>query len=329
MTRQRIRFEPINLKSLNDLEWRLGEDRAVLRDLACRVNEHYHPFPYEKKLKPFQRNLPRKNRLIDNPSDELKRVQRKIVRSLLAPLAAPDFLYGAVRGRSIRENAVVHHGAKVVVKMDIRNYYPTLTNDHVYRIWRCELGCSRDVANLLTRLTTYQRRLPQGAPTSSALANIYLASVYTPVHEQCEELGVKRSAFVDDLIFSGAEARSVMEPTRRILARDGLSISSRKREVFGPRDAKLLTGIRLGRDGLRVPKAKAKDVRAGIHKLVIGIISPSDREDYIKRLDARISHLRSICERDGARFSTQLEKLKLCPEVTNRRIELSKVVETT
>ncbi len=195
--------------------------------------------------------------------------------------------------------------------MDIKHYYPSVTNDHVYRIWRDELGCSKVVANLLTRLTTYERHLPQGAPTSSALANIYLASVYQPIQDQCDKLGVKPGAFVDDLIFSGEQARTLMEPTRKVLARDGFSFSARKREVLGPRDSKLVTGNRLGRNELRAPLEKLHDIRAGLHKLEIGIIPASEREDYMRRLGARISHVRNICPRDAAKFCEQLDKLKM------------------
>ena len=310
MTEPVVRFAPINLRSLNELEFRLGEDREYLRALAANVSSHYSPFQRSKNIKPYQRIVSTKMRSIDNPSLELKRVQRKIARNLLGNLDVPDFLYGAVKGKTIHDNAAAHHGAKLIVKMDIKSYYPSVTNDHIYRVWRFEMGCSREVSNLLTRLTTYERHLPQGAPTSSVLANIYLASVFQPILHQCAQLEVTPGAFVDDLIFSGSHARKLMEPTRKLLGRDGFSFSTKKREILSSRDEKLVTGIRDGKDGPRAPRKKLSDLRAGFHKLKLGIVPEAERVDYIRRLAARVSHIKNICEKDAAKYVRQLEDLR-------------------
>lgn len=305
-----LRYAPINLRSLSELEFKLGEDREYLRSLAANISVHYSPFQRSKNVKPYQRIISSKTRSIDNPSFDLKRVQRKIVRNLLGHLEAPNFLYGAVKGKTIHDNAAAHHGAKLIVKMDIKSYYPSVSNDHVYRVWRFELGCSREVANLLTRLTTFERHLPQGAPTSSMLANIYLASVFQPVLQQCAKLEVAPGAFVDDIIFSGSNARKLMEPTRRLLGREGFSFSAKKREILGARREKLVTGIRDGKDGPRAPRKKLSDLRAGFHKLNLGMIPQTERADYIKRLAARVSHMKSICEKDAAKFVRRLAEVR-------------------
>jgi RNA-directed DNA polymerase len=314
----RKRFAPINLRSLSDLEFRLGEDREHLRQLAANISIHYSPFQRPKVAKPFQHVISKKLRSIDNPSPELKHLQRKIARNLLGHLKAPDFLYGAVKGQTIHTNAALHHGAKLIVKMDIKSYYPNVTDTHVFRVWRHELGCSLEVSRLLTRLTTYERHLPQGAPTSSVLANIYLASVYEPILDKSEELGVKPGAFVDDLIFSGDRARQLMDPTRKLLGRDGFSFSAAKREILGPRDQKVITGIRAGKDGPRAPRNKLSDLRAGFHKLKIGLVPEAARPDYIKRLAARVAHINNICPKDAATFIKQLETLKAESAIDSR-----------
>jgi RNA-directed DNA polymerase len=279
-----------------------------LRELANNATGQYSPFQREKKKKPFQRKSGKpKLRLIDNPSVALKNVQRKILRRLLADLAIPDFLHGAAKGKTISSNAEAHLGSNIVVRMDITNYFPNVTNDHVYRVWRDTLGCSPPIANLLTRLTTFQRHLPQGAPTSSALANIYLSSIYGPIEEQCIDAEVEKTAYVDDLIFSGENSRLLMEPTRRLLAGEGLKLSARKREILGPRDVKIITGNRLGARSVRAPRSKLKDVRAGIHKIELGLI-PSDKlSKYLASLRARITHIASICARDATSLQEKLD----------------------
>ncbi len=191
--------------------------------------------------------------------------------------------------------------------MEITSYFPNVTNDHIYRVWRDTLGCSPPIANLLTKLTTFQRHLPQGAPTSSALANIYLSSIYGPIEEKCSETGVEKTAYVDDLIFSGENSRLLMEPARKLLAREGLKLSARKREILGPRDVKIITGNRLGARSVRAPKSKLKGARAGIHKIELGLI-PSDKlSEYVASLRARITHIASICARDATSLQAKLD----------------------
>jgi RNA-directed DNA polymerase len=247
-----------------------------------------------------------KLRPIDNPSEELKAVQRKILSNLLGNIAIPDYLHGAAKGRTIKTNAAAHLGARVVVKMDIKGFFQNVTNNHVYRIWKETLKCSPPVAKLLTRLTTYRRHLPQGAPTSSALANIYLGDVLPQIIRRCEKEVVSPSAYVDDIMFSGDNARAMMEPTREMLAMDGFSFPCKKRKVMGPRSSKVSTGVRLGRYRIRATKEKLSDIRAGIHKIALGIQLPGGRKKYLTSIEAKIRHIESLCEDDGRKLRLQL-----------------------
>lgn len=297
----------LELRSLRELEYRLGEDRKRLRELVIRIPELYKPFEQSKKPKPYERAPSNKKRPIDNPQVELKLIQRKILKRLLDPIIVPDFLYGAVKGRDIVSHAARHLGARTAVKMDIKSFFPNVTNLHVYQTWQM-LGCSPKVAGLLTKLTTFERHLPQGAPTSSALANLYIASLYPPISAMCDENQVKPSAWVDDLTFSGQKARDLMEPTRRILAANGFRLSPKKREILGPRSQKVICGVRLGASELRAPKKKLSDIAAGIHKLEIGLVNGDDRKEYLRSLVARIRHIERVCPRDAKKLSIRLQK---------------------
>lgn len=296
--------------SLRDLEFRLGEDRATLRALASSWQAEYEPFQQVKAPKPFQRALGSgKLRDIDNPSKYLKRVQKKILNRLLRPVKLPYFLFGAVSARDVKQHATEHLGQKIVVKMDVKGYYPSVTSRHVYDIWSRTLHYSPPIASLLTQLTTFEWHLPQGAPTSPALANLFLASIYGPVLETCSNLGIVPTAWVDDLIFSGTEARSVMELVRQTLAANGFKMSSKKRIILTGRDTKVITGIRLGAGRVRAPKEKLHDIRAAIHKLEIGVIPRSERGKYIVSLKGRLNHIERICGEDASRLVRKLESV--------------------
>jgi hypothetical protein len=281
-----------------------------LRRLAEQPHLYYSPFAQEKKVKPFQRVVSDKKRPIDNPCDELKGIQRKIATKLLGGPNVPDFLHGSVKGRTTKTNMAAHQAAQVLVKMDIKSYFVNVTEDLVFRVWYRELKCSKEVAKLLTRLTTFNGHLPQGAPTSSALANIYLSSAFGPLLGQSRELGVTPGAYVDDIQFSGPNARLMMEPTRRRLARDGFTFPNKKREVMGRYKPKIVAGIRAGKDGPRAPRKKLSDLRAGFHKLELGLVADDEKPAYIRRLAARVSHINQICPKDAAKYQELLQLLR-------------------
>jgi hypothetical protein len=300
----------VPIKSLRDLEYRLGEDRETLRALAKNWQSEYSPFQQAKPPKPFQKSIgERKMRHIDNPSEELKRIQTKILKRLLLPVELPHFLFGAVSNRCVRKHAAEHLGSRLVVKMDVKSYYPNVTTHHVYAVWTKVLGYAPAIASLLTALTTYEWHLPQGAPTSPALANLFLASIYEPVLAFCSATEIKATAWVDDLIFSGAEARSVMELVRQTLADNGFKLSPKKRFILKGCKPKIITGVRLGAGRIRVPKEKLHDIRAAIHKLEIGAVTSDKRERYVLSLNGRLGHVQRICASDAAPLIARLQSI--------------------
>jgi RNA-directed DNA polymerase len=299
---------PLQVESLRDLEFRLGIDRKELRALAENWKDHYSPFQQEKKTRPHQRTTKAaKVRYIDNPSRELKLVQKRILVRLLHPIKLPHFIFGAVSERCIRKHAQEHIGAKLVVKMDVKDYYPSINCRHVYGVFRRILLCAPPIAKLLTQLTTYNWHLPQGSPTSPALANIFLASIYSPVLSACEDCQITPTAWVDDLIFSGDKARSVMELVRRTLAEHGLKLSAKKRVVLNGRDPKEIAGVRMGATKLRAKKKTLHDIRAGIHNWKNGRVTERGREKDLSSLQGQIAHVRSICPSDAVPLEKRLK----------------------
>lgn len=304
------------LLALSDLEYRLGESREKLRSLAQNWREEYQPFSMRRATKPFQTApASKKVRSIDNPSPDLKRVQRKILVRLLQPITLPNFLFGAVPKLCIVKHAAAHvrplRYADCMVKMDVQSYYPSVTARHVYKLFVDYLHCSPEIASLLTSLTTYKWRLPQGAPTSPALANLYLASIYSPVLEACARLDVVPTAWVDDLVFSGSNAREVMELVRSTLSANGLKIAKKKVFILGRMKSKETCGVRVGKSRVRATKDKLRDLRAAVHKIEIGTIPGPNLEAYVLQTRSRINHVARICKKDALPLQERLERALL------------------
>lgn len=172
------------------------------------------------------------------------------------------------------------------------------------------LGCSPDVSTILTKITTYKGHLPQGAPTSTSLANVFIFSIDEPIRAACARLGVSYSVWVDDLNFSGDAATRIIPIAIGTLGSSGLKASRKKFKVAGPNKPKEVTGINLTGSKISVLPAYANRIRAGIHKLRTGQVPFEEFEDYITKIQGHIAYVRNIDPDRAKRFLRDLEIAK-------------------
>lgn len=186
-------------------------------------------------------------RHIDNPVHELKVVQRAIGRRVLSRWVPPYGMFGAVPGRTLLDNARMHVGREVLVTVDVKDCFPSITNQLVYSALKCLVG-AREVAELLTRLSTVNFHLPQGAPTSAMLANMVLAPAFTEMSSRARTIGVAVSSWIDDFAFSGARAPELIDVAYAALGKLGLRLGRQKVRIRRAREATLeLTGLVVNR----------------------------------------------------------------------------------
>lgn len=119
--------ETVDLFSFRELEVCLGVTRHEIRIIASTAGKFYDPFPKKKKLRPFPRNLKvHKVRIIDNPIEPLKSLQKRINDRILRRVALPDYVYGGVKGKRVLDNVLFHFGSRTLVTLDIRSFFPVL-----------------------------------------------------------------------------------------------------------------------------------------------------------------------------------------------------------
>jgi RNA-directed DNA polymerase len=286
--------EKLKILSEKSLADRLRVPRERLVEISLSTASHYDPFPTRKPPRPFQKKPLGSRRNIDNPQDDTRWVQGRIYQRLLKPISFPAHIKGAVTKRSVYHNAHLHLGASLLVTIDIKGCFPSIDNEKVYRVWADLLGCSPPVAKILTRLTTYKRYLPQGAPTSPSLANLFIWLIDRPIREACVEASVTYSTWIDDLAFSGDNARGLIQVAASVLKSERMRISRKKVRIMGPSGIKLLTGTRLGGSEVRAPREKLSRIRSGTHKLQLGLIPPSQQEAYISGLVAQLRFIEQL-----------------------------------
>jgi len=306
----RIDLTLLDLYSLRHLEALLGRTRVELEDIARHAVRHYRPFPLRSEARPFSRKPARqKKRWIDNPVDPLKAIQSRILARMLKRVMLPEHLLGGVRGKSIADNVRRHLANKYLVTIDIRNFFPSITPQQVYAAWRKTLNCSPRIAHLLTGLTTFRGRLPQGAPTSTLLANLVLSAIDGEIRDACTTNRITYSSWVDDLAFSGDTAPKIVGPVIAALRNGGFSASHQKIKIMGPGNRKVLNNLVIGRF-VTVRKEYVTRIRAGIHNLMCGKVGPSEVDGYVSSLEGSIGYLGLFDSKKSEKYRRQLDQAR-------------------
>jgi RNA-directed DNA polymerase len=120
--------------------------------------------------------------------------------------------------------------------------YPSVTNTAIYELW-LRLGYGPRLASLLTRLTTRAGHLPQGAPTSDALANHVLTAVDDRLIAIAEAFDLKLSRYLDNIDLSGTHTREAIPLVIELLREYGYAVRHKKTFKRWP-------SVRARRDGL-------------------------------------------------------------------------------
>jgi len=286
------------LVSIRKLERLLGVERATLFDIASRAGGLYQSFD--------RRALRGKGkwRHIDNPFPDLKRIQSAILKKVLYSVKWPTPMKGAVPRVSILDNAHVHCNQPVVVTLDFKSCFPNTTHEMVYQALRSNLGCSSQIANLLTKLMTLRRQVPQGAPTSPAVVNLTLLGLCGDLEEIALRHDLKFTIWIDDITISGLLAETAIGEVINAIHRHGHSVSSDKLKVQWRTYRQVVTGVVVN----RFPSSahdRREDIRAQI--LVLGAKrNPPHRE--IQSVLGRIANVRQISAAQAESLTRLAEK---------------------
>lgn len=167
-------------------------------------------------------------RVINPPKSELKDVQKRINKYLIDNIRIPEYAYGGIKHKDNIRNARYHKGQKYVFQTDLKDFFPYITHKQVYKMF-VRVGFSPDVSSLLTKLTTYKGHLPQGAPTSTTIANLVFMPIGLALQAIAEREGLRFTTFVDDVTLSSqADFKHIVPEIIEIITSSGFKISQGK-----------------------------------------------------------------------------------------------------
>lgn len=136
------------------------------------------------------------------PRGKLRRVHERF-KFHLKKIKQPDYLFSPRSGRSQRDNAAQHVGQQQFFSLDVKQFYPTTTEKHVYHWAADELGMREDVAGLFTRLATVDGIVSFGSPLTPVLATLVHRKMFDAIAKACRRRGLHISLWVDDITISG------------------------------------------------------------------------------------------------------------------------------
>lgn len=208
-----------------------------------------------------------KMRKIDEPLPLLKEIQTYILKNILEKVPCSIYSKAYKKGYSIKENAKFHRNQKVLIKMDIEDYFPSLSEAKVYGFFKDTLGYTVAVSVMLTKLCTLNDGLPQGAPTSPYLSNLLTVDLDNSIYDYCTNNGKLRyTRYADDIFISGdiEAAQPIIKTINKILYSNGLRPNKEKTAVIKNSAQQCVTGIVVNKK-IQTPKSYRKEIRAEIY----------------------------------------------------------------
>lgn len=249
----------------------------------------------------------------------LKSVHRRIQTQFFQRVVFPDYLTGSLKGRDARRNAVLHAGAAIAVTEDIKNFFSSTGAQVVYSVWAGFFGFGPEVAQLLTTLTTKDGGLPQGAITSSYLANLAFWDREWRLYENLRDRGISYSRYVDDVTFSSKEQLNnekigcCIAEVYGLMASKGFKAKRSKHEIRRGNGPMLTTKLMINaRPALMT--GERQNIRAAVHQLeVLGRNSTDlvSLKSEINRVSGRVGRLSQLHPMEGVALRARLASLRM------------------
>lgn len=201
------------------------------------INTSFLYNPYNKKIKG-------KFRLIEEPNDELKNLQKIIAFELQKNNSCPKYCFCGWKGKNNILNAKAHIGKREVITMDISHYFPNTKEKFVRRYFE-NCGITGEVLEWLIKATVYKEHLPTGASTSQILATLIHQPLFDIIYNSMKKQEIDFTLYVDDITLSSNThiSNNAIKYIKNVLKTHGLYLKSKKIKRFGYKLAVITGGV--------------------------------------------------------------------------------------
>ena len=284
---------------------------------------------------------PGRPRLFEIPRLRLKQTQRKLTE-LFAAIPPHPAAHGFVPGHSVASCLEPHVSQEVVLRMDLRHFFPSIRRGRVMAMLR-DFGYPEPVAKLIARLVTAtvpqpileearllcgelafevlshalgQQHLPQGAPTSPVVANLVAWKLDCRLAGLAEKVGAQYTRYADDLIFSGDRSfgRGLTKFRELVLAiaiDEGFFIRHHKTRTMRSGGRQIVAGLVMNQQ-LNVPREDYDQLRAILHNCARNGLASQNRDehpDFLAHLQGRVAYMAATNPERGRKLAGMLSQL--------------------
>lgn len=328
------KWELPELNSILDLAELLEVSISQLDWFAATHPKNRTPFENHQYEFYLQRGT-RKQRVFEIPNPRLMQLQRQLLGEIFEKIPLHSSAHGFRKGHSVKGYAAPHVGQSVVWRTDLASFFPSIPSSRIFGALRT-FGYPFDVAQKLTQLTTTSLpkpiihdllqscprdatreltllysspHLPQGAPSSPAMANMICYRLDCRLQGLANKYNATYTRYADDLAFSGdirfkKSLNSFQTTALAIVMSEGFSIRRRKSVVMNANRQQKLTGIVVNKK-LNVSRAQYKTLHAILHNCIVHGPATQNRDnhtDFAAHLRGRIEWIKSLNPQRGVKL---------------------------
>jgi hypothetical protein len=315
--------------AIPQLDW-YADVRSLERGAERRLQHYDRHWVYSRRGQA---------RLLESPRPRLKALQRRMLHEILDAVPVHGAAHGFVTGRSVTTYAAPHVGRDVVVHLDLEAFFATITAGRVFGVLR-SMGYPEAVAHLLTGLATTvvpladrraapqalrdedldrrrrllhrlaQPHLPQGSPTSPALANLVAFRLDARLAGLAMLAGACYTRYADDLALSlsgpdaSRRARRLVDVVGRVAREEGFRVNQGKTRLTSRSQRQQLCGVVVN-ERAGVARVERDRLRAILHRCITDGPQSQNRDghqDYRAHLTGRVAWVSAVNPAQGARL---------------------------
>lgn len=266
------------LLSLDLVDYNISDNKKVklLYTLSNNIYKNYQVYKIKKKHGGY--------RTIYAPSPILKKVEKRILENILNYKTISTYAKAYKKGLSLKDNALTHINKKIILKLDIIDFFENINYYSIYESCFSENYFPKEVGHLLIYLCTYESRLPQGAPTSSYISNLVMKEFDEEIGSWCTQNNISYTRYSDDMTFSGDfNPSEIIKKVRKMLYRLNLKINNKKINVINNSHQQKVTGLVVNQK-VNVPRKYRDKIRQEIY-----YIKKYGLEEHLNKINYQLS----------------------------------------
>lgn len=237
----------------------IGLSPLIVNKMLNSTNKFYREFSIPKRRGGV--------RIISTAYPSLQSCQKWIKKNILDTIKVHDCSYSYTKNKSIVDNANVHVNHPVLYKLDLEDFFKNIPIKRVVSVFR-HCGYNHKVSYYLAKLCTLNGSLPQGACTSPQLSNIICKRLDNRLNSFAQKHRLVYSRYADDICLSGKFIGGFIRMVvNEIIQSERFQVNKLKEKlIIGNDKKKVITGLTVSPDGVKVQKAYKKELKLTIFK---------------------------------------------------------------